>query len=192
MLVVEPDDESEEPSRYCEGEVLGGRYRLLSILGGGGLGEVWLADHLQLASHVAVKVVRRPVSDHPAEADVGGRFRFEAQVSAMLAPRTQHIVHVHDTGEDARGPFMVMELVAGRTLEDEIAREAPFSAQRVLTVVEQVGEALRCAHDAGIAHRDLKPAGCGSFVAGRNARKHGYLTSRRRGFGIGSGAISPA
>jgi serine/threonine-protein kinase len=120
------------------------------------MGEVWKACDLVRKVDVAVKF---PVeSEVPAQGELD-RFRFEAQVSAHLGRVTPHIVTVHDLGsDDSLGPFLVMDYVRGRTLEEEMVARGPLEPERVRVVLAQIAEALSAAHEAGIVHRDLKPS----------------------------------
>ncbi len=136
--------------------MLGGRYALGPTLGVGGMAEVWAATDTRLGRQVAVKVLRADLARDPAFHE---RFRREAQAAASIdAPS---IVSVYDTGEDVldgqRVPWIVMELVDGRTLRDVLATEGRLLPQRAYEVVADVCAALQVAHDAGIVHRDVKP-----------------------------------
>ncbi|MEO3828468.1 protein kinase [Actinomadura sp. B10D3] len=138
--------------------MLAGRYRLLSLLGRGGMGAVWRAHDEHLDREVAVKELRLP--EH---LDDAGRRTWIARLEreARAAARLRHpgIVTVHDrvTGEDGR-PWIVMELVRGRSLDDLLKAEGPLPPGRVAQIGMQVLDALRAAHQAGITHRDIKPA----------------------------------
>lgn len=137
------------------GALLDGRYVLREMLGRGSSGEVWAAEHVELRTEVAVKLFF--VLDSP-ESDAAARFRFEAQVSAQLGARCNHVVPVYDVGASEYGPFLVMERVRGRTLREELTARGPLAPIEVLHIVEQVARALDAAHSAGIIHRDLKPS----------------------------------
>lgn len=141
----------------CAGAIVGGRYRLAREIGRGGMGEVWRATHLALRAEVAIKFPA--MASRGASAKVAReRFRFEAQIAAQLSAETPHVVAVIDAGEDARGPFLVMEHVRGQTLRDLVEARGPLPIEVVATVVEQIAEALEAAHAFGVAHRDLKPS----------------------------------
>ncbi|MGW2310693.1 serine/threonine-protein kinase [Actinomadura luteofluorescens] len=150
-----------EGSRQATGadeQVLAGRYRLVSLLGRGGMGAVWRARDEDLDREVAVKELRLP--EH---LDDAGRRTWIARLEreARAAARLRHpgIVTVHDrvTGPDGR-PWIVMELVRGRSLEDLLKAEGPLPPGRVAQIGLQMLDALRAAHRAGITHRDIKPA----------------------------------
>ncbi len=133
-------------------EILGGRYELRGILGRGGMAEVRDGWDIRLRRAVAVKLL------HPAfSADPANRRRFETEAHAAAALNHPHIVAVHDSGEDAGTPFIVMERLSGRTLADELMR-GPLPQAQVRSILNDVLSALTVAHAAGILHRDIKPA----------------------------------
>jgi len=132
--------------------VLAGRYRLDRQLGKGGMGSVWLAEHLALNSWVAVKLMDPSIASTVEGAE---RFKREAQAAASL--RSAHVVQVLDYGVHENTPFLVMELLQGQSLAECLERERRLSPERTLTVISQVARAIGRAHAAGIVHRDLKP-----------------------------------
>jgi parallel beta-helix repeat protein len=133
-----------------EGTEIAGRYVLESLLGHGGMGEVWQGRDRQLRRPVAVKVMRERLADTR-------RFEREARIAARL----QHpgITVVHDFGTHDGMPFIVMELLRGHDLEFEL-RQSPtgLPADRVIPLAIQAAEALQAAHEEHVIHRDLKPA----------------------------------
>ncbi|HET7545199.1 MAG TPA: serine/threonine-protein kinase [Polyangiaceae bacterium] len=135
-----------------ETQVLAGRYRLDRQLGKGGMGSVWLAEHLTLNSWVAVKLMDPSIASTVEGAE---RFKREAQAAASL--RSAHVVQVLDYGVHENTPFLVMELLQGQSLADCLEREQRLSPERALSVITQVARAIGRAHAAGIIHRDLKP-----------------------------------
>jgi eukaryotic-like serine/threonine-protein kinase len=144
-------------SPYRPGVMVAGRYRLTARLGRGGMGEVWSAEHVTLRTEVAVKFPSIALRGRAATAALS-RFRFEAQVAARLGLLTRHVVAVHDAGCDAAGPYLVMEHVRGRTLQQELDDRIDLPLPRVAAIVAQVAEALATAHGQGVVHRDLKPS----------------------------------
>src|SRR5882724_6634066 len=132
--------------------ILAGRYRLERQLGKGGMGSVWLAEHLTLRSWVAVKLMDPAIAATPEGAE---RFRREAQAAASL--RSAHVVQVLDYGVDEATPYLVMELMQGESLAGCLEREKRLTPERTVAVITQVARALGRAHTAGIVHRDLKP-----------------------------------
>ncbi|HEX5849141.1 MAG TPA: protein kinase, partial [Rubrobacter sp.] len=135
------------------GEISGGRYALLELLGSGGMAEVFLAHDRILGRDLALKVLR----EHYAEdADFISRFQREAVSAASL--NHPHVVQVYDQGrsEDGR-PYIAMEHVPGGTLKDLITRRGPLDPVEAALLASQVAEALGAAHERGIVHRDIKP-----------------------------------
>src|SRR5262245_18845664 len=135
------------------GSIVAGRCRLVRRLGQGGMGEVWLAEHVALKTHVAVKFLHEDAAEE-ASVLAHDRFLFEARVSAKLANETPHIVRVHDAGRDEAGPYMIMEYVEGRSMESVLADDGPFTAAALAEIVDQLASALSIAHRRGIIHRD--------------------------------------
>ena len=127
-------------------------YRILSKLGRGGMGVVYLAEDTHLARRVAIKFSTAPAENEPYRA----RFLREARAASAL--NHPHIARIYDYGETASGqPFIVMELVTGEDLSHLLHRGG-MSVLQALRVVEEVGEALGEAHRSGILHRDIKPS----------------------------------
>lgn len=136
------------------GAVLGGRYRLTTRIGRGGMGEVWAADDTQLRRRVAVKIL---LADVGASSVLIDRLRREAENAGQL----QHpgITVVHDLGEHEGHPFFVMELLNGTDYATILARgPGGLPLGRVLETGAAVAEALGYAHRRGVVHRDVKPA----------------------------------
>lgn len=134
-------------------QVLGGRYALGEVLGTGGMATVWRATDEVLAREVAVKVLR---PQYAADAGFAARFEREARDVAQLShPR---LVTVFDSGIDNGNPFIVMELVAGRTLRQVLDDAGRLPPARAAGIAAAVCEALEVAHAAGLVHRDIKPA----------------------------------
>jgi serine/threonine-protein kinase len=149
------------PDALIEGSVVDARFRLGRLLGRGAAGSVWEAEHLVLHAPVAIKFLDQLGRHLPTEEELAlytDRFRFEAQVSARLASRTSHTVAVHDAGSYRETPYLVMELAAGRSLEDVLEASVILPDEEILRLAEHIGEALGAAHDLGIVHRDVKPA----------------------------------
>lgn len=134
------------------GEVLAGRYRLLTLLGRGGAGEVWQAEDTVLARQVAVKLLRRLDGD---PMDAVERFRAEAQAAARLMH--PNVVATYDVGAAGEHVFLVMELVSGPDLLQLMRTAGLPSGELVADIAVQGARALDAAHGAGIVHRDVKP-----------------------------------
>ncbi len=132
-----------------------GRYRLVAPAGSGGMAVVWRAVDTVLGREVAIKMLR---SHGCAEGEVGGRLKTEAQAIAKLKHR--HITAIYDFGEEltadgAMHPFVVMELVTGRTVKELLDTGHSLGWRRATAVAAQVASALACAHESGIVHRDI-------------------------------------
>ncbi|GAB3075261.1 serine/threonine-protein kinase [Pedococcus soli] len=136
-----------------QGDVLAGRYRLEESIAMGGMGEVWRAHDVTLDRDVAVKVLR---PDSAQDEGFAERFRAEARHSGGLSH--PNIGTVHDFGEDDGTAFLVMELLVGEPLSTLIKERAPLPQQEVTDILRQAALALQAAHDAGVVHRDVKPA----------------------------------
>ncbi|MEU5161644.1 serine/threonine-protein kinase [Streptomyces sp. NPDC020875] len=144
----------------AETRLIQGRYRLLDVIGRGGMGEVWRAQDEALGRNVAVKCLK-PMTPHHDTAVTGvlrERFRREARVAAALQHRG--VTVVHDFGEDDGVLFLVMELLDGRNLSQLLEDNAnhPLPVAEVVDIAVQVAGALAYTHDRGVVHRDLKPA----------------------------------
>jgi serine/threonine protein kinase len=134
------------------GQVLAGRYEVLSKLGEGGMGSVYAARHRTLGRVDAVKVLRPEAAD----ADAGRRFLREAKLAASI--NHPNAVVIHDFGQTESGvTFLAMEYIQGQSLTKLLQREGPFSPARVVNIIRQVAGALDVAHQLGVIHRDLKP-----------------------------------
>ncbi|WP_437671626.1 serine/threonine-protein kinase [Sorangium sp. So ce131] len=127
--------------------------RLIRALGQGGMGSVWLAEHVALKTHVAVKFLRDVYMDHPQAAM---RLQREAEAAARI--QSPHVVRVFDLGFTDQGvPYIVMEHLEGETLQDLVERRTRLSLEETVAIVRQIGAALAKAHEAGVVHRDIKP-----------------------------------
>jgi serine/threonine protein kinase len=136
------------------GFVFAGRYRIESLLSTGGMGAVYVVRHLETDAKLALKVMRPEIVEN---ADARRRFAQEARVASMI--ESTHVVAVTDAGvDDQLGvPFLVMELLQGRELGDELAARGRIPPAEVVAWLAQVARALDKAHAKGIVHRDLKP-----------------------------------
>jgi len=134
------------------GMTLNDTYRLVALLGRGGMGEVWTAEHLRLPKKVAIKVLLPSVS---ASGEVVARFQREAEIGSRLAH--PHIVHVTDFNSLPDGrKYIAMEFLEGSSLHDRMV-QGPMPYPEVAEILEQTGRGLKVAHEAGVVHRDLKP-----------------------------------
>jgi len=132
--------------------VIAGKYRLDALLGEGGMGTVWRAFNLQLEAPVALKLIRGELD----QVSLGQRLKQEARAAAKLGHPA--IVRVFDVGDSELGdPYIVMELLNGRTLGRLLSTEQRLSAVQGVQLLLPVADALMAAHAKGIVHRDLKP-----------------------------------
>jgi transcriptional regulator with GAF, ATPase, and Fis domain len=139
-----------------------GSYRLVSPLGSGGMGEVWLGRHRLLARPAAVKLIRHDARSGSARDQLVRRFQREAQVTAEL--RSPHTVQLYDFGVNDSGSFYyVMELLDGLDLNQIVTRFGPQPPERITMLLRQACRSLTEAHERGLVHRDIKPANL--FVA---------------------------
>ncbi|ACY17448.1 serine/threonine-protein kinase [Haliangium ochraceum] len=135
------------------GQVIDGRYSIKKLVGEGGMGRVYLAEHVEIGRRVAMKILH-PVYSHMP--DLVERFRREARAASRIGH--PHIVDVTDSGRTREGSvYFVMEYLEGVDVGTVIEREGALDVRRALRVTTQICRALAAAHDAGIIHRDLKP-----------------------------------
>ena len=133
-------------------QVVGGRYRVVRKLGGGGMADVYLCEDLTLGRHVAIKVLLQRYLDDPTFVE---RFRREAKAAAGL--NQQNLVGIYDWGEVDGTYYIAMEYVEGETLKDLIRRRGRLSGNESVAVGLQLLAAVEFAHRSGIVHRDIKP-----------------------------------
>jgi len=143
-------------SQAWVGRVIADRYRLLSLLGEGGMGSVYKAEHVRMGKALAVKVLRGSFARDPAAVS---RFRSEAQIVSRLSH--PHTIGVFDFGEvegEEGGFYLAMEYVPGQDLATVLRDEKRLPESRVAHIADQLLGSLAEAHEAGIIHRDIKPA----------------------------------
>jgi serine/threonine protein kinase len=152
---LEPRSEQPESAEapFTEGETIGGRYRFVRHIAKGGMGIVIEAQHIELDERVAIKLLKPQSLSDP---DTVARFAREAKTTAKV--RSEHSVIVNDVGTDpVRGPYLVMELLAGRDCRSILESEGAFKEARACEIMVQTCEALSAAHALQIVHRDVKP-----------------------------------
>ncbi len=136
-----------------EGQIVGGKYKVGPLVGSGGMGTVWLGQHMNLGTRVAIKFIRPQFAER---ADARRRFEIEARAAASVD--SKHAVKVYDYGlTDGGLPYIVMEYLEGESLSEALIRRGPMPAEEVARVFAQAAKALSKAHAASIVHRDLKP-----------------------------------
>jgi serine/threonine protein kinase len=149
--MIETTSASDIPS--LAGSIVAGKYRVLKVIGSGGMGTVWEGVHVVLGTRVAIKFIKPRFSD---QAEARARFEIEARAAAKL--KTKHAVHVYDYGVSPEGlPYIVMEFLEGESLSDAVITRGPLAPSEVAQIIGQAARALSRAHAAGVVHRDLKP-----------------------------------
>lgn len=134
------------------GKHISGRYKILQVIGGGGMSNVYLAHDIILNRDVAVKILRYDLSN---EEELHRRFQREAlSATSLMHP---NIVSIYDVGEDGDMHYIVMEYIKGKTLKQYIQEFSPLSSARSVHIMKQLTSALGHAHENGIIHRDIKP-----------------------------------
>ena len=135
------------------GQVIDGKYRVVKLLGQGGMGAVYLAEHMVIGKRVALKVLLGSVAGNETAV---ARFEREAQAAARIG--NDHILEIFDFGSLADGSrYMVCEFLEGETLASRVTREVKMSPASLVPLARQLLSGLGAAHDAGVVHRDLKP-----------------------------------
>lgn len=135
------------------GQTLDNRYRILKLLGAGGMGAVYLGEHVVIGKKVAIKFLH---AEFVGDTEVVKRFYREAQAAAAI--HHKNIIDVADVGVSAANePYLVMEYLEGESLAAMLDRTGPISLSAACAILEPVLAALQAAHDKGIVHRDLKP-----------------------------------
>lgn len=130
-----------------------GRYRILEVLGKGGMGEVWLAEDTVLRRRVAIKTIRAEAST-----DEGLRQRFLREAQSMASIEHPHMVKIYEVSLDAPVPYIVMELLSGEGLDQRLNRGATFTPEQTIRIGRQMAEGLAAANEKGFIHRDIKPS----------------------------------
>lgn len=134
------------------GKHISGRYKILKLIGGGGMSNVYLAHDIILSRDVAIKILRYDLSN---EEELHRRFQREALSATSLT--NPNIVSIYDVGEDGDMHYIVMEYIKGKTLKQYIQEFSPLSAARSVHIMKQLTSAIAHAHENGIIHRDIKP-----------------------------------
>ncbi len=143
---LEPAQSADELGRL-------GTYRILKVLGVGGMGVVFLAENLYLGRRVALKALLATLAANPVARE---RFLREARASAAL--KHDHVVTLYEVGEVRGIPYLTMQLLEGETLEERLRRDRVIPVAEIVRIGREVGEALAAAHAKGLVHRDIKPS----------------------------------
>jgi serine/threonine protein kinase len=146
-------DEQPLPQAIGASSLVAGRYELEHSLGTGGMGEVFAATDRTLDREVALKRLPVALTD-----DVEARKRFFREAQALARINDPHVVPVYDAGDDGGRPYLVMQLVHGPTLADELRTSGPFTAARASAIGADIAAGLAAAHAKGVIHRDVKPS----------------------------------
>lgn len=146
-------DESLDEAAFVSGAVLGGRYRIVGLLGRGGMGEVYRADDLKLAQPVAIKLLPARLAS-----DGGALARFHREVRIARQVSHPNVCRVFDIGEAEGLHFLSMEYIDGEDLASLLRRIGRLPEDKALEIARQLCAGLAAAHDRGVLHRDLKPA----------------------------------
>lgn len=145
-------DQAQSRARSFIGSVISGRYRIVDLIATGGMGAVYLGEHVHMHKRIAVKILHPEVDEQP---EIVARFEREAVVGAHV--RHPNIAHGTDFGKlDDGAYFLVLDYIEGRNL-GEVIKEGPMSVSRVVRIAKQLAGALASAHALGIVHRDVKP-----------------------------------
>lgn len=173
-----PSQPRSGPFLLSEGAVVGGDFRILRGMKSGGMGALYLVEQLSTSRHRILKTLLLPLAD---DARTRMRFELEARVGAQV--QSDHVVEVISAGVDSASgvPFLVMELLEGRDLAEELGIRRVFALESAVAVLRQIGHALAAAHRARIVHRDVKPENV--FVLAQR-RGDGALTVKLLDFGI--------
>jgi serine/threonine-protein kinase len=168
VRVCPRDNEALQPAAAVDSRIgtTIGNHRLLDVLGTGGMGAVYLAEHVYIGTRAAIKILHEHVA---ADSDAVARLLQEARAAAGIGHG--NIVAVSDFGETADGlAYIVMEYIEGRPLDALLEEAAPLPLFRAINIVNQIGSGLAAAHEKAIVHRDLKPENV-MLVEARGRRK---------------------
>jgi serine/threonine protein kinase/tetratricopeptide (TPR) repeat protein len=144
------------------GDMLGGRYEILLLLGEGGMGAVYKAADRELDRFVALKVIRPELASNPS---ILARFKQELLLAHQVTHR--NVIRIYDLGEAEGVKFITMEFIEGKDLRSIIREKQKFAPEEAVEVIQQVCQALDAAHTVGVIHRDLKPQNIMQDPAGR-------------------------
>ena len=144
------------------GQLLGGRYEILQLLGEGGMGAVYKATDRELDRFVALKVIRPELASNPA---ILARFKQELLLAHQVTHR--NVIRIYDLGDAEGIKFITMEFIEGKDLRSLIREKKKYAPEEAVEVIQQVCQALEAAHNVGVIHRDLKPQNIMQDATGR-------------------------
>jgi serine/threonine-protein kinase len=174
VIAVVPSQIMTQLGRHVQRARELGSYRLVELIGRGGMGEVWRASHRMLARPAAIKLIKPELigaPDRSAAAAIIQRFRREAEAASFL--ESPHTIRLYDFGETRAGTFyFAMELLDGLDLESLVRRHGALPSDRVVHILRQACHSLAEAHDRGLVHRDVKPA---NIYLCRLGREHDFV-----------------
>ncbi len=146
------------------GQIFDDRYRVLELLGFGGMATVYEAEHIKIQKRFAIKILN---PDYGRDGEIAHRFLQEARTASKL--RHEHIIDITDFGQTENTAYFVMELLEGEDLSATLLDTGPLHYARVISFAKQICNALIAAHRIGIIHRDIKPANCFRVTRGTNS-----------------------
>lgn len=173
-MSADPDDESGVPSFLpsrkpwmppdFSGQIFDDRYRILELIGFGGMATVYEAEHITIQKRFAIKILN---PDYGRDGEIAHRFLQEARTASKL--RHEHIIDITDFGRTDDTAYFVMELLDGEDLSATLLDNGPLHYARVVSFAKQICNALIAAHRIGVIHRDIKPANCVRVTRGGNS-----------------------
>ena len=167
---LRPPEAKEELGRLAH-------YRILEVLGEGGMGLVFRAEDTMLRRPVALKVIKPEFSSRP-----GAKDRFLREAQSLAKVDHQHVIPIHQVGEDQGVLFLAMPLLVGETLEQRMKRKPPLGLSAILRIARQAAQGLAAAHDLDLVHRDIKPGNI--WVEAKTDGSPGFRSVKILDFGL--------
>lgn len=169
------------PEGFVPGEIVSGRYRIVRLIGHGGMGQVYEAVDMELKEGVALKTIRSEIAT-----DKRAILRFKREILTARSVRHPNVcgtfdLGYHSTGTGSKVTFLTMELLSGEVLSDRLKRVGRMTTTEALPIVQQLAAGLEAAHQAGIIHRDFKP---GNVILVSQARATHSLASTESARGL--------